>query len=564
MLEGERRELEREMEQHLKWNIDKKRRLNSLSIVGCLPLEILIEIFLLASASPSLASAHPAHPPTRSYKWIRITHVCHYWREAALLSSRLWANISVRCSLECLEEMLARSKQAPLSAIADFSRPVGTQLVLDQLQRITGLDLSTRPRVSQQQPTVPEHAPHLELLVLRFHDYFADIGSKTPFDQCDMPRLTQLELYDNELVWGCGIFKPTLTSLSVTCNHRRLRSSLPELLDVLDTMPQLRSLQLRHALPPITPELPSVTRQVSLTQLQSLSLTGTTRQCVWVMQHLSYPVTTTMCLEGEETTSIDVQHLSETISKKLQAAATNGEQVLPITTASIKNESEQWYAQFKAWTAPRSQATCTADVSVLPVLPLLNIVFCEDSNFILFDLFHSGLPLTEVETLHIAPTRFVCPNKARWRRVYDSMPNLRELSVGSIAQDTIADTLMLRVPKADTPSDKPSKRRRMQPILPNLKKLVLQHVFFRPSYLVMSHDNRPTKYRKMLAARQRSRRMIHELVLDRCVNMCAEDVDKLRPLVGRVQWDPSLVRREVPDSDDESDFDDDSDDEYFP
>lgn len=385
-----------------------------------------------------------------------------------------------------------------------------------------------------------------------------------------MPRLTQLELYGNELAWGCGIFKPTLTSLSVTCNHCHLRSSLPQLLDVLDTMPQLRSLQLRHSLPrpPITFELPSVTRQVSLTQLQSLSLTGTTRQCVWVMQHLSYPVTTTTCIEGADTTNIDVKQLSETISKKLQAAASDGEPVLPIITASIKNEGEQWDAQFKAWTAPRPQTTCTPDGSALPVLPLLNIVFCEDYDFILFDLFHSGLPLADVESLHITPTRFVSPNKTKWRRMCDSMPNLRELSVGSIAQDTIADTLMLRVPKADTPSDKPAKRRRMQPVLPNLKKLVMQHVFFRPSYLLMLDDDRPKRYRKMLAARQRSRCMINELVLDRCVNICAEDVDKLRPLVGGVQWDPSLVRREVLESvdsvdEDSSDFDDELDDDPF-
>ncbi|KAI0059864.1 hypothetical protein BV25DRAFT_1787573, partial [Artomyces pyxidatus] len=76
--------------------------------------ELLVRIFhfLIHSSSP---------PPDFwqrkiSPEWISsTTHICRYWRQVALASPALWTDIAFDLGPRWLEEMVARSKAAPLS-----------------------------------------------------------------------------------------------------------------------------------------------------------------------------------------------------------------------------------------------------------------------------------------------------------------------------------------------------------------------------------------------------------------------------------------------------------------
>ncbi len=90
-----------------------KYRRNALAPISRLPPETLAEIFsLLFSADASEYSPY--------MKGIRVTHVCHRWREVALSSPHLWNHIIFnKLKLAGFTEILARAKMSPLHFEAD-------------------------------------------------------------------------------------------------------------------------------------------------------------------------------------------------------------------------------------------------------------------------------------------------------------------------------------------------------------------------------------------------------------------------------------------------------------
>ncbi|KAF6759714.1 hypothetical protein DFP72DRAFT_795590, partial [Ephemerocybe angulata] len=92
-----------------------------------LPPEILAAIFLLIPRDVGDTS------------WIRVTHVCHRWREVALNDPRFWSvlNSVPPCFMEFA---LARSKGAPISVHTSEDTPDDTlfkALSPDRLQEVS-------------------------------------------------------------------------------------------------------------------------------------------------------------------------------------------------------------------------------------------------------------------------------------------------------------------------------------------------------------------------------------------------------------------------------------------
>lgn len=90
---------------------DKKRQLNELVRIACLPNEILCMIFL---------AHHPGKGGNEYLRWIKATTwVCHRWRAAALNEPRLWTHLDSTSGLSWLQRALVRSKNAPLHVKLD-------------------------------------------------------------------------------------------------------------------------------------------------------------------------------------------------------------------------------------------------------------------------------------------------------------------------------------------------------------------------------------------------------------------------------------------------------------
>ncbi|KAJ8515104.1 hypothetical protein ONZ45_g7414 [Pleurotus djamor] len=100
-----------------------KDQTNTPSSISKLPDELLSTIFeetkrIYIQKSRRNAELDPSN--ASSYRksqssWLDIAKVCRRWSEVAFRNPRLWSDIKLNDQIECIQEMLRRSKSAPLT-----------------------------------------------------------------------------------------------------------------------------------------------------------------------------------------------------------------------------------------------------------------------------------------------------------------------------------------------------------------------------------------------------------------------------------------------------------------
>ncbi|TFY65628.1 hypothetical protein EVG20_g5465 [Dentipellis fragilis] len=105
-----------------------RRRHNALLPIAHLLPDILPRVFnFLTLDKPRIPDADLNDVKSYAVRqqvalgWIKVTHVCVAWRDAALSHPYLWSTLFSRASTKWTAEMVSRSKAAPLSYIADSS-----------------------------------------------------------------------------------------------------------------------------------------------------------------------------------------------------------------------------------------------------------------------------------------------------------------------------------------------------------------------------------------------------------------------------------------------------------
>jgi hypothetical protein len=99
-----------------------KHRRNALAPVSSLPTEVINAIFFFARVTVSNSSAPPGKK-SDTLAWLRVSHVCHQWREIALNQPLFWNHVNFTAlSSAGAAEMLARAKTVPLYLEARFIR----------------------------------------------------------------------------------------------------------------------------------------------------------------------------------------------------------------------------------------------------------------------------------------------------------------------------------------------------------------------------------------------------------------------------------------------------------
>lgn len=188
------------------------------SPINALPAEALSLIFAVVVDSEEGTELPPC---------VTLTHVCQYWREVALNCSMLWAKLDFS-SVKCVQEMLVRSKEAPLKISATLEDPWrqptvpinAIHIALQHLPRIKEIELAHNAHgLNGLIQTMSSPAPLLERLSLRAtsgrasdSEYltdstFAGVAPRLRFlglTQCsllkwDLPifqNLIEFELYD--------------------------------------------------------------------------------------------------------------------------------------------------------------------------------------------------------------------------------------------------------------------------------------------------------------------------------------------------------------------------------
>ncbi|KAI0051995.1 hypothetical protein FA95DRAFT_108659 [Auriscalpium vulgare] len=248
--------------------------------------------------------------------WIQLTHVCRHWRNLALASRSLWAEIDFDRKELWVDELIRRAGPSVLLSIYVSRSPTPSQsrLVQHNLHRLKflrierGLVFDDSHRYVSLVDSLIRPAPHLE--TFEFYDYDPDtryILYPDDFLGNDTPRLRRF-VAEN--------FGPTPWTLPHLCNLIFLsiefsplsRTRLPEMrlediLSALERMPALQELQLLSSLPESPPRAhgSKITplRTVALGSLCRLSIVGSTACCIYLLHHLDMPMTTAISLTME-------------------------------------------------------------------------------------------------------------------------------------------------------------------------------------------------------------------------------------------------------------------------
>ncbi|TFY71388.1 hypothetical protein EVG20_g1604 [Dentipellis fragilis] len=311
-----RRAMEAELEAVKRLPFLLRSRINTLSLVGQLSEEVLIQIFLILHCI-----APPGHHQylrlgrrsiQRRIGWIKITHVCRRWRNAALAYPRLW-NTNI-CSLgpKWMVKMLHRSGTTPVFVrLTEFmvlpDEITDTSFALSQhLKHVQELEVSVRNgKWNVIAPSLLGEALLLEKCVLSgFACIWDDVGLTLGLFGQHTPHLRQLDMNEMPVFWS-SLRSSCLTFLKVTDQpNRRARvdnSSFTDFLDAIERMPALETLILWHSMPalPHTSTLHSDDYSrtiINLPRLQELELTDDILACALLLQCTTVPGTATQII----------------------------------------------------------------------------------------------------------------------------------------------------------------------------------------------------------------------------------------------------------------------------
>jgi hypothetical protein len=288
---------------------------NTLAPISRLPTEILSKIFI------SLAHHFYFHDDDdKELSWIPIvTAVCGHWRAIALECPSLWCLISSSSPI-WTEEMLKRSKMAPLVVTVESSTIMRDSIhsALDHISRIKEVHLvASQPDMTELFDRIDKRtAPLLQSLHLE-----NPLPIRVPDNKFTLPetllvsnRLQRLELVHCNMSWN----SPILRNLVHMKLHNTSPPTITELLEALERMPLLETLDLNGSLPVVSSDSfrpLEIKRIVHLSHLETLRLSSTTIiKCAYLLRHISYSVSTSLALHCTLGRNNDISALCNAVS----------------------------------------------------------------------------------------------------------------------------------------------------------------------------------------------------------------------------------------------------------
>ncbi|KAH9081463.1 hypothetical protein EDB83DRAFT_2512327 [Lactarius deliciosus] len=323
-------------------------RRNALAPISFLPTDVFAAIFSFLrirvpiAPSPSALGGRSDH-----LAWLRVTHVCHHWREIILNQPLFWSHIDFTTLTSAgAVEILARAKMAPLyleARVRNYQRDDGRFSVLQKelparVSHIRHLGISTQYHLRKTLEGLVSPAPALEYLSLDCGDSARRSSSSpvyipdTLFDGAT-PRLSCLELRSCDICWKSPLLKG-LRHLEINTPSGDARPSLSDWLDVLDELPRLKTLTL-HSASPIAPPgflFPSgIERTITLASLSHLNISASVRDCGLALAHLLLPTLTQL-------------------SCTARSCSRNGIDTQPLQSVAAYSDGND--AEMFAWTVP--------------------------------------------------------------------------------------------------------------------------------------------------------------------------------------------------------------------
>ncbi|KAF8257754.1 hypothetical protein EI94DRAFT_1757048 [Lactarius quietus] len=386
-----------------------RRRRNALAPISSLPPEVIAAIFSFSRAT--LSDFIPGEKPD-PLAWLRVSHVCHQWRETALNQPLFWNHVDfTTLSSAGAAEILARAKTVPLYLKArvsgghwDKSRLNGFQEELQRrIPRICHLLISANIRhLRDTLSSLVSPAPTLERLSLSSKEHRVQVAIPETLFGGTTPKLSYLELRNCDISWESSLLKG-LKDLKIRGPSPNVRPSLSAWLDALDEMPQLEVLTLHEASPMTFSFQFDVERTVTLPSLTHLDISDSTSGCALALAHLELPTLTCLCLKASSRFA-DGDDVREVLPYVLRHAH-GSQDTQPLQSVLI--HSNYAYAGILAWPVSNIDAEVHKLPTLLAAAPPARVALSftsEDwhpfhTHLEVFGTVLAALPLDNLETL---------------------------------------------------------------------------------------------------------------------------------------------------------------------
>ncbi|KAN0139633.1 hypothetical protein V8E53_002295 [Lactarius tabidus] len=386
---------------------------NALAPISSLPIEVIEGIFsyLRVPLSPFTPGEKPEKRDPLA--WLRVTHVCHHWREIALNQPLFWSHVNfANVSWAGAVEILSRAKSVPLSLDASIPRvrwnDTRFATFQEELQRrishIRRLGISAaHPYLFKTLQALVSPAPTLEQLSLSTEESWPRTFSlpDTLFNGIT-PRLSCLKLRNCDIGWELPILKG-LTYLEIRSPSRSARPDLATWLDSLEDMSQLRTL-IVHSASPIAPfdALPpfDVKRTTTLSFLARFDILASPRDCTLALAHLDLPALAHLSVTTRFRSDSELQRILPYVTLHSHGP----QDTQPLQSMLIYSNGIR--IDMLAWTAPDIEFDMRDSSIVLDTIlsarVSLSITRKESSPFNIytrmFDAAFAGLPLDSLVT----------------------------------------------------------------------------------------------------------------------------------------------------------------------
>ncbi|CCL98407.1 uncharacterized protein FIBRA_00404 [Fibroporia radiculosa] len=534
--------------------LELKSELNTLSPVAVLPPEILAKVFIHHASDRSFST--PNCPASRH--WITPTHVCKYWREVALSCPALWSSLVVSWRQEWMDEVLRRSRQAPLAITVNLNN--GRFLMK---HRVLASILKEKHRfrsvcVTADQATLDMFvkemdgpAPLLQSLSLsRIYGIGMLSAPSTSLPpvllrEGQAPRLQRLEI-SKYLFQLHDINAPSIRHLKITHSMEMQRPSLSVVVGCLERLPLLESLTLDYVIDPL-PELDGLqlpTMSIRLPHLLSITISASVLDSANFLNHLSLPSLSSLtltCPAGK-----GGRDLANCLASKTPAMG-----------------------ELRMLRVHRYQPGCTHlelfDVEIpLPPpfpshpIPKVNISISDmySPKPVLTEML-KGLPLPDIRAMHVSGMWFQSP--LEWVNTFGSLKGVNFLHVSDeCGSEVFVKALAHR--DEDIQIKNREDPRRFPYFMPQLNTIVLDDVRFRD--LRQFQDGELGSFMESLVYTLTERcehgAEVQELQLVDCWHLDERDVEQLQETVPRVVWDG------ITNEDDEEEEEEEEEEEYQP
>ena len=365
-----------------------RHRRNALAPISSLPPEVFATIFSFVRL-PDCILAEPDQ-----LACVRVSHVCNQWREIALNQPLLWSHIDFTAVTPAgAAEMLSRARTVPLHLEAmlpvchrDDSWFNSFQKELQaHVTHTSHLSISAGPlRLRKIFEGFILPAPTLDHLSLSVEEHEHSISQQRVSIPDNIfagatPKLCCLVLKNCDISWKSPLLRG-LIHLDIRTPSVSKKPSLAAWLDMLDEMPQLKTLALDSATPIVSNDSslpPEVHRVVTLPSLIHLELSAYARECGLALAHLALPALNWLCLMVKSCSwdGSDVREVLPYVSRH----AHGSQDVQPLQSLFVQSEKSR--VHIMAWTKPDIDIELRSPIALFVATRSARVTFIATSDF---------------------------------------------------------------------------------------------------------------------------------------------------------------------------------------